>query len=365
MKVLVIVTNYPSPKVGIGLMYIHTRNLFYVKNGIDVTVLNFATDESYEWDGIPVLSLKDYVTKEISFDLLISHAPNLRNHYKFLKKYADRFQNIVFFFHGHEVLLSSKVYSKPYDFVKQNRVKTLMNDLYDSFKLSVWRRYFPQIADKSYFVFVSKWMFDEFKKWVKLDEDDLKHHISITYNSIGENFENLQYDVKCDKKYDFVTIRGFMDGSKYAVDNVCRLAEKYPQFQFLLVGKGQFFEYHTKPENVEWKAEYCNHEQIVELLNQSKCALMPTRTDAQGLMSCEMATFGIPLITSNIPVCHEIFDDFENVRFISNDRPEEGFDTIYQQLLNQGILPKNTKYFGEETVKKELKLFHTIKEKIN
>ena len=36
---------------------------------------------------------------------------------------------------------------------------------------------------------------------------------------------------------------------------------------------------------------------------------MPTRADAQGVMACEMATFGIPLITSNIDVCKEVFKE--------------------------------------------------------
>ena len=62
-----------------------------------------------------------------------------------------------------------------------------------------------------------------------------------------------------------------------------------------------------------------NHDEIVEMLNLSRYALMPTRTDAQGLMMCEMAAFGIPVITSDIPVCHEVFDGFKNVFFISND----------------------------------------------
>ena len=45
---------------------------------------------------------------------------------------------------------------------------------------------------------------------------------------------------------------------------------------------------------------------MIAILNSAKCALMPTRTDAQGVMMCEMVAFGMPLITSDIPVCHEV-----------------------------------------------------------
>ena len=61
---------------------------------------------------------------------------------------------------------------------------------------------------------------------------------------------------------------------------------------------------------------------------------MPTRTDAQGLMMCEMAAFGIPLITSNIPVCHvpAILKYTRNVYYIGNlemARLENGTVTFY------------------------------------
>ena len=85
---------------------------------------------------------------------------------------------------------------------------------------------------------------------------------------------------------------------------------------------------------------------------------MPTRTDAQGLMACEMASFGIPLITSNIPVCHEIFDDFKNVLFINND------EHINLKSLIKGFktdkVVKNSKYFQENTCAHEIEIFKEI-----
>ena len=90
-----------------------------------------------------------------------------------------------------------------------------------------------------------------------------------------------------------------------------------------MIGKGKFFEYNEKAQNLQWIDKVLNHEEIIDILNNSKCALMPTRTDAQGLMMCEMASFGIPLITSDIPVCHEIFDEFSNVALLNNENIEK------------------------------------------
>lgn len=85
-----------------------------MENGIDFTVINFNSDEECMIDGVKIVSLNYYNDNCNSdyFDMLISHAPNLRNHYRFIKKYEKRFLHILFFFHGHEVLKTLGVYPK-------------------------------------------------------------------------------------------------------------------------------------------------------------------------------------------------------------------------------------------------------------
>ena len=65
-----------------------------------------------------------------------------------------------------------------------------------------------------------------------------------------------------------------------------------PKKRFYLIGKGEYFKYRKKPDNLIIEHRYLNHQDVIEILNESKCALMPTRTDAQGVMACEMATSG-------------------------------------------------------------------------
>lgn len=361
MKVLVLATNYPDLLGNISLFYIHTRCKYYVENNIDVEVINFSANKKYVIDGVKVITLQDYIDsekKEKEYDILISHAPNLRQHYKFLKKYGANFEKHIFFFHGHEVLKINKVYSKPYKYMK-NRNRFLQN-IYDSFKLKVWHYYFLKNNDKSYYVFVSNWMKKEFLKWTKIDESLIKEHVFITYNSVGEEFEKDQYNYDSEKKYDFITVRGNIDGSKYCIDLVNDLAYRNPDKKFLVIGKGRFFDINQKASNIEFIKENYTHNQIIEKLNQSKCALMPTRTDAQGLMACEMATFGIPLITSNIEVCHEIFDEFKNVKLIANDAEKVDLQKVVEE-----IEPNNSKcykFLQENTINKEIHLLKEVME---
>ena len=104
--------------------------------------------------------------------------------------------------------------------------------------------------------------------------------------------------------------------------------------------------------------KYLTPDEIVELLNQSKCALMPTKNDTQGILACEMATFGMPMITSDIDVCRIVFDGFPNVAYISNND-----NNISLQLIVDGLKPakqKVEKYYSKNTIDKEIELIKSI-----
>lgn len=363
MKILVAVPGYTIPGGKTSLTYVHVRNLYYMNRGIDVSVLNFSSKEDYMLESIPVFSLKSIETRlrQEKFDILICHAPNIRNHYFFLKKYEKLFSKIVFVYHGHEVLNINKVYSKPYPFMKKaSLTQRISQELYDKFKLWIWRTYLPKLVNKSHHLFVSNWMYDQFLKWTKIPSQVIENHYSITYNSVGKLFEEGFYDIRKEKKYDFITIRESLDGSKYSIDIVNQLAYNNPQYKFLIVGKGEFFKHNKKAENIERIETNLNHTQIINLLNDSRCALMPTRTDAQGLMMCEMATFGIPLMTSDIPVCHEVFDSFKNVRLIDNNCTQIDLQPIFDALEKNLPYEKNTAYFIKDTTEKEIELFYKL-----
>lgn len=363
MKILVLATDYPRLDGSIASYFIHSRNKLYIKQNIDVTVLSFTSKDNYEIEGIKVITLKTYEKQfdNIEYDIVLSHAPNLKNHYRFLKQYECRFENLIFYFHGHEVLRTSKIYPKPYDYVsKKPVVKKIIGEIYDMFKLKIWKKYFQKIAYKSQFIFVSNWMYEMFIKFVEIDPNLIANQKHIIYNCVGEQFENIKYERSLEKKYDFITIRGNLDGSKYGIDIVTKIAKDNLQYKFCVVGKGNFYENFDKPDNLEWIDKNLDHEEIIEYLNKSKCSLLPTRTDAQGVMACEMATFGIPLITSNIDVCKEVFEGFNNLEYIDNDDENIDIEPIFKKIENLNIEKKNKKYFMENTVDKEIKLFRKL-----
>lgn len=364
MKVLELVRDYPDLNGNKSLMYAHTRNVFYKTHGIDVTVLNFMTQKSYIIDDIKVIDINSYNGKE-HYDILICHAANLKNHYRFLSKYRKNFKMVVFFFHGHEVLKRSKIYPDNYAYVKKdNLLRVLMNNTYDDIKLFLWRKYFKKNMPSSYLVFVSNWMHQQFLKWTKIKEESILGKYSITYNCVNSVFEKNSYDFNSEKKYDFITIREFLDGSKYAVDLVNNLAKQNPKMSFLVIGKGSFFEYNEKADNLYWIDKQLTHNEIINYLNGAKCALMPTRADAQGVMMCEMATFGIPLITSNLDVCYEALRDFRNVFFMDNNETIK-LEPVLKDMMSNFDAHKVKVFFNDNTSMKEVELLESIHNLIN
>ncbi|WP_214874856.1 glycosyltransferase [Exiguobacterium sp. CH10] len=361
MKILVLATDYPRPDGYVAQYFIHTRNIEYVKKGLEVTVMSFSTPIAYCIDGIQVITKNNVDVS--NYDIVVSHAPNLRNHYLFLKRNMGKIKNLIFFFHGHEVLKSNEIYPEAFHYVtKSSKLKKVTQNIYDEIKLSILRNFIEKHIYKIEMVFVSEWMQDMFDKYIKLKlpKEIVNKKSHVIYNSIGSIFEKQRYDTVIEKKYDYITIRNMLDKSKYGIDIVVSLAEKNKQSKFCIVGKGEFFNHYKLPQNIVLIEKHLTHEEVIEFLNQSKVALMPTRADAQGVMACEMATFGIPLITSDIDVCRQIFSGFDNVKLISNNSfSKMDVDKFMVELnINSKDIPK--KFLVESTINKEYELFNKV-----
>lgn len=358
MKLLILTAFYPAPDGTHERMFVHVRDIFYQKNGIDVTVLNFAAKADYIIDGIKVITLDSYKKSRQNFDIAVFHSANLRNHYLFVKKYGQRFRRFVFFFHGHEMLYLTKDYPEPYSYMRKRAGfgKTIQN-MYDYTKIHVWANFYKKAANKSDYVFVSSWMYRRFMSNTGLNEKDLHGKCHIINNSIGSVFESASYQADAEKKYDFITIRSNLDGSKYGVDLVVRMAEENPQCKFLLIGRGKYFEYNKKPNNLELISRTMDHAEMLDYLNASKCAILMTREDTQGVMTCELAAYGMPVITSDIEVCHEFFDDAPNIAMVSNEMSGIPIVQISKKLAEGVPYHKSSKYFAKNTIMKEIELY--------
>lgn len=325
-KVLILSQAYPSEDNIYNNSFVHSRNIEYLKLGIQVDVINFLAQESYTYERINVFTKKSKIDVS-AYDAVVSHAPNIKNHYIFIKKKLNKIKSLVFVFHGHEALYVHDYYPKPYPWEgEESFTKVKLRYAYDFIKLKLLKSLMKNTKSKS--IFVSNWMKSEGFKCLGI-KNESEVNYKIINNPINFAFYNNSYKPEEEKLADYIAIRP-LKGSKYAVDLVVEFAKNNPGQSFHIYGKGPLFDNIIKPENITVFSNFIEQKNIPELLNKYSAAIIPTRLDAQGVMMCEMVSYGMPTIVSDLPVCHEMLDGFENCTFIANDN----FSTTKNESLH-------------------------------
>ena len=334
MKFLILCESYPSNTNQYAMAYIHTRVKQYQRVGSDVTILSFSATADYCFDGVNVYTPDNLKIDALleDFDVVISHAPNLRNHFRFLIKNTDKISSIVFFFHGHEVMHLPREYPKPYTWNHREKVNRLIHSLYDPIKLIAVKwllRYLSKHATVKY-IFVSDWMKKTFEANIFICEDSNSRVIN---NSISSHFSKASYERSGgNEALSALCIRP-LDSSKYAVDLVLDMASFNPNVTVDIFGIGSLPKVVSATKNVTFFQKYFAQAELPKLLNNYDLAIMPTRLDSQGVSVCEFAKYGIPLITSDIPIMREMLGGFSNVTFISNEKFEAQIETTFLEQL--------------------------------
>lgn len=353
MKILVLCERYSSKGDVYRMAWAHTRNREYLKQGCSVDVLNFNAKQDYCYQGIQVYTQKSIGYDVLNYDLVISHAPNIKNHYFYLLK--AKFKKIIFFFHGHEVLYMEKDYPKPYFYKTTNWFNRFSKNTYDWIKIKLIKRLIHRvIGAKSHLIFVSEWMKDQYEKNIGLKLSSSQY--SCIPNPVWHDFVKCRHKAPVtNNKLKVITLRK-LDESKYAVDLVVRIAKQNPDVEFHIYGKGEFFKYFDKPDNVTHTPQLVEQDKLADFFNKYHLALLPTRYDAQGVLGCEAATYGMPVISSNIQVVQEMLGRFPHVYLMDNNSPEDiDIQSIYAQLKNH--IQSDFYFAPENTVSRELEAF--------
>ncbi len=359
MQVLILVSGYPSDENLYNCTWAHARSLGYLENGIQPIIINFGARKSYKFDGISVYCEKDWKLVDTSnIDIVLSHSPNMRKHFPFLRKNVNKFKKIFLFCHGSESMYINNDYPKPFSYIKQSFLKNIIRNFYDFLKMKNFKNFFLRNS-KAEIIFVSNWMKDIFEKNI-ISLDGYKQRYYIINNTIHPVFFERKYS-RNNTLADFITIRRF-DDSKYGVDLVVKMAFANPNYKFHLYGKGNYFLHNPKPENLEIFNNFIKPEDMPELLNKYNMGLMPTRCDAQGVMMCEMAVYGIPLVTTDISVTREMLEKFDNVMLIKEELFSQKIDLTSFQ--DKKIVNYNEFFSKNLTILKEVQLIKNSKESI-
>ncbi|MGE3724316.1 MAG: glycosyltransferase [Candidatus Sericytochromatia bacterium] len=355
MRVLVLVQAYPSQQKPYNQAYVHARVLHYLKQGWQIDVLSFACKEKYTFEGVQIWPQSALKKGSRPYDVWVSHAPNLRNHLRLILQWRKYWQRLVWVVHGHEVLIKHNYYPAPYPWLPQpSWLKQSADRAYDTLKVQILARFLEHYLPKQklHLIFVSHWMKTAFETCVPLSSPLTPSQFSIIANPVHPLFLENTWAPPLLPAADFVTIRP-LDEPKYAVDLVYQLAQNNPNIQFHLYGQGRFFQYHPPLPNLTWFDRFCTQAELPSLLANYRAALMPTRLDAQGVMVCEMATLGIPVLTSDLPICREMLKDFPRTGFFSQVE-----NTDIQAFLDRSQPERGhfLRFSAPETVAKEIQV---------
>lgn len=323
-KILVLCQNYPSEQNPFTQIFIHYRLKEYIKE-FDVRVVSFASKDEYTFEGVKVYGERQFNKKfkVTDFDVVISHAPNVRNHQRFILFNLFSIKKIILIFHGYEVIdIHKRIYDQPtiYSFPL---TYSLTSKLYHRIKLPLTRFFLMalDIATMCRFIFVSNVLLEEASEDLKCKSLFQKNtNTFVINNPINPLFHKSSFTSS--KKYDFICIRPFND-PKYGVDIFIKIAEKNPQFTFHLYGRGIFPEVSEIPKNLVIFETFIKNDDLPGLLIDYKAAILPTRWDSQGVLACEIAAFGMPLITSDLGVCREMLSQYKNVTLVHNTKFHE------------------------------------------
>jgi hypothetical protein len=360
MKILILASNYPSEDRLYDSPFIHSRCLEYKKQLHEVKVLSFSSEDSYIFEDIEVFS-EDTLSQKYNPDLIMSHAPNKENHLRLINKRFSKLP-LIMFFHGHEIMNINKHYPKLLNYTKLKSFKLFIKDI---IKLTGIKFFLlKRLKQKNiHIIFVSEWMKQIAFLDLKLTKNETKLFSlksTVIANSANSVFLNNSFQHNNKKIADFITIRPF-DNPKYGIDIVYKIAKDNPQFTFHVYGEGNFFKTRIILDNLKVFKRFILQKEIPKLLNKYKYALMPTRLDSQGVMMCEIASYGMPLITSNIPICREMLCGF-NVFYIENNMENiQNINEIIDEIKSVKIIKIDKKRFNAlYLVDRELEIANKI-----
>lgn len=363
MRILILTTSYPTPQKIYEQPFVRARVRGYRKRGDNVRVLSFSTQKDYELDGVEVFPEKSWRGKDLLqyFDIIVSHAPNLRQHLRFLYLHRDALPPIVFTFHGHETLIIQRHHPPPYPWWRGRwfPVKRALQNLYDNFKLHILKLVIERLRRQRRVLLI--YVSHAFK--TKALEDlgcPLNHWDDISMvipNPIGVAFSHARHQPNS-LLGDFLTIRP-LDSSTRAIDIVVECARQNPQYSFHIYGEGQVLNYLAPPPNVVHFDGFLENDAIPALLNRYRAGLMPSRYDTQGVMMCEMAFTGMPVVASDIPAHRETLREFPRSIFLNNESPR--FDAkAFLEKMDSLPYPSSKVFDHETIISAEIAAFETF-----
>lgn len=313
--ILLVSPGYPSESNKYNSAFVHTRALEYKKRKLNVDVMCINENyeyEKYEFEGIKVVKADFFFLRNL---LQNKHYKKILIHF-FDHRYANVLESVnltdtklYFYLHGAETLYKDwpKICSRYFE-----EPAKITDELSNLFKMKdFYIKKYNEIENATW-CFVTEWT----KKRCEELLDIKFNNYEIVPCYIDDNlFKYEKKDIELRKK--IFILRKFDDINSYSLDTCVRVILElsrrkiFKDIEFDIYGEGSLHDMILEPvkkfPNVHIHKTFLSHEQIREVHKSHGIALFPTRFDSQAVSSCEAASSGCAVITSNIPGTRQLF----------------------------------------------------------
>ena len=376
--VLVAAPGYPSAGDKYNMAFVHTRVQAYQKLGWKVDVVSINDSHSfcyYEFEGVQVVKGNFGFFRDL---LRMRHYDRVLIHF-----FDDRFANVLessdmsttklyFYLHGAETLyrdwpkIAGRYFEPPVqitdDLEQRFRHKDYMIRKYNEMKNAKW-------------VFVTDFTRNRCEELLGIK---FRNSTVIPCLIDTELFCYEKKDPALRRK--IFVLRKFYNADSYSLDTVVRIILElshrpfFDDLEFDIYGDGPLHTEIVAPllqfENVHIHRRFLSHEEIREVHKTHVIALFPTRFDSQAVSSCEAASSGCAVVTSDIRGVRQLIPDdlgvmcqTENYREYADVIEKMYYDPDYflwvAQRESESI---QSKFDHAHTIEKEIEMFREEKD---
>lgn len=340
--VLVITPDYPSTNNLYLCAFAHSRNLEYVKAGLNVQVASISVNNwyqsIYEMDGVPVfmgryIDLKKLLSRH-QYKVIVTHFVD-ENLYPIFDGYIWDDERLIFICHGPETLFRYLTNPcRPY-FMKE------LPAIDDSPSFNVKECYVKKYARKANveWVFVSDWLRDFSEKLLGISF----YNSRVINNTINEDlFPYIPKGAEDRKK--ILILRKFDNIGQHSIDQavqaILSLSRRdfFHDLTFEVYGDGNYYDTLVGPlrqfPNVHLHQTFVPNNQIHKIHKNNGILLIPSRHDTQGVAAGEAASSGLVVVGSELPVIADFMNQEQNHTLANPEDPIALADIIERLYYN-------------------------------
>ena len=344
MKITLITSRYPSANNPYNHMFVHTRSVEFLKQGVEVEVyvpskgIGSYVHEGVQVNKMPSKSIAELlVEKEVIYLHLLNIYPfSKTDGWNIYKTILNKNIPFAMYVHGSEV---QRFAAYMFDF-SYSLIPFLKWIKKDFLVIPKMKRFIRETKNRNNckYIFPSEWMKNELESNLNVSLEEYK----IIPNGIDT--EKFRFNDCYKNRNRLLTLRP-LSSYKYAVDIAIDTLKYLPEeFTLDIYGKGHLQSKYQKriddaklSKRITIKNEFIDRSKMNDFFSNYGIFLSPTRMDAQGVTMCEAMASGLLVVSSDNTAIPEFIEN--NINGLLSNNPQ----SLAQKILETSENPQQYK----------------------